>query len=51
MTDRISEDSTEIIREMKVMKEEGTGLEKGHFPEAIAVIETGVQTITSPGQD
>ena len=35
---------------MKVMIEAGTGLEKGHFPEAITIgIE--VQAIVGPGQD
>ena len=36
---------------MTVMIEAGTGLEKGHFPEAITKIEIGVQAIVSPGQD
>ena len=36
---------------MKIMTETGTGLEKGHFPEAIAAIEIGVQAIVGPGQD
>ena len=49
LTDRIAEGSIEIIREMKVMIEAGTGLGKGHFPEAIATIEIGVQAIV--GQD
>ena len=31
------------------MIEAGTGLEEGHFPEAIAA--TGVQAIVGPGQD
>ena len=51
MTDRIAEESIEIITEMKVMIEAGTGLEKGHFPEAITIIEKGVQAIVGPGQD
>ena len=42
LTDRIAEESIEIITEMKVMIAAGIGLEKGHFPEAIATIETGV---------
>ena len=37
--------------EMTVMTEAGTGLEKGHFPEAITTIEIGVQAIVGPGQD
>ena len=36
---------------MKVMTEGGTGLEKGHFPEAIAVIEIGIRAIVGPGED
>ena len=40
-----------IITGMKVMTEAGMGLEKGNFPEAIAVIETGAQAIVDPGQD
>ena len=36
---------------MKVMIEAGTGVEKGHFPEAIAIIEIEVQAIVGPGQD
>ena len=36
---------------MKVMIEAGTGLEKGHFPEAIATIEIGVQAAVGPDQD
>ena len=38
-------------RTNKVMTEAGTGLEKGHFPEAIVAIEIGVQAIAGPGQD
>ena len=33
------------------MAEAGTGLEKGHFPEAITAIEIEVQAIVGPGQD
>ena len=33
------------------MTEAGTDLEKGHFPEAIAIRETEVQAIVGPGQD
>ena len=49
-TDKIAEESIEIITEMKVMIEAGTGLEKGHFPETIATIEMEVQTIVGQGQ-
>ena len=51
MTDRIVEENIEAITEMTVMIEAGTGLEKGHFPEAITTIKIGVQTIVDPGQD
>ena len=53
LTDKITEESKEIITEMKVMTEAemGTGLEKGHFPETLVVIEIGVQVIVGPGQD
>ena len=51
MTGRVAEESTEIITEMKVMTEAGTGLEKGHFPEAMAAIETEVPAIVGPGKD
>ena len=51
MTDRIAKESIEIITGMKVMIEAGTGLEKGHFPEAAVAIEIGVQAIAGPGQD
>ena len=50
MTDKITEESIEIITEMKVMTEAGACLEKGHFPETIAAIEIGVQAIVGPGQ-
>ena len=33
------------------MTEAGMGLEKGHFPEIIVVIELGVQAIVDQGQD
>ena len=53
LTDKIAQESKEIITEMKVMAEEeiGTGLEKGHFPEILVAIEIGVQTTIGPGQD
>ena len=53
LTDKIAEESIEIIAEMKVMieAEMGTGLEKGHFPETLVAIEIGLQVIVSPGQD
>ena len=51
MTDKIAEESTEIITGMKVITEAGAGLEKGHFPEAITAKEIRVQAIVGPGQD
>ena len=53
LTDKIAEESIEIITEMKVVTEAemGTGLEKGHFPETLVTIETGVQAIVGPGQN
>ena len=51
MTDRIVEESIEIIIGMKVMTEAGTCLEKGNFPETIVAIEIGVQATIGPGQD
>ena len=51
MTDKIAEENIEIITGTKIMTETGTGLKKGHFPEAIAARETGVQAIVSVGKD
>ena len=51
LTDRIAEESIEIITEMKDMTETGTGLEKGHFPEDTITMGIGVQAIAGPGQD
>ena len=51
LMDRLAEENIEIITGMKVMTEAGTGLGKGHFPEAIAAIEIGVQAIVGPDQD
>ena len=50
MTDKIADESIEIITGMKVMTEAGMGLEKGHFPEATAAIEIEVQAIVGQGQ-
>ena len=33
------------------MTEAGTGLEKGYFPEATAIIEKEIQAIVGPSQD
>ena len=53
LTDKIADESIEIITEMKVMAEVemGIGLEKGHFPETLVAIEMRVQAIVGPGQD
>ena len=51
LIDRIEEGSIEIITGAKVMTEAGTGLEKGNIPEAITMLEIGVQAIVGPGQD
>ena len=51
MTDKIAEESIEIITGMRVMTEAGTDLEKGLFLEAITTIEIGVQAIVGPDQD
>ena len=39
MVDRTVDENTEIAIEMTVMTEAGTVLEKGHFPEIMAIIE------------
>ena len=36
---------------MTVMIEAGTGLERGHFPEIMAIIKLEVQAKVDPGQD
>ena len=36
---------------MTALTEGGTGLERGHFPEIMAIIELEAQTIVGPGQD
>ena len=51
LTDRIVEESIEIITGMKVMTEIGTSLEKGCFLGTLAAIEIGVQATVGPGQD
>ena len=50
LTDKIAEETLEIITKMRVMTEAemGTGLEKGHFPETLMVIEIGIQAIVGP---
>ena len=51
LTDKIAEESIEIIAGMKVMTEAGTDLEKGHSPETLSAIEIGVQATVGPDQD
>ena len=51
MVDKIVEESTETTTEMTVMVEVGTGPERGHFPEIMAIIELEAQAIVDPGQD
>ena len=51
MVDKIVEKSIETAVEMPDMKEAGTGLERGHFPEIMAIIELEVKAIVDPGQD
>ena len=52
MEDKAVEESigTTLI-EMTITIEVGIGLEKGHFPGIMTVIELGVQTIVDQGQD
>ena len=51
LTEKIAEESTEVIIGLKVMIEAGTDLDKGHFPKAITTIETGIWAIVGTGQD
>ena len=51
MVDKTVEENTEIAIEMTVMTEVGTGLEKGHFPEIMAIIEPEAQATVDPVQD
>ena len=51
MVDKTVEESTEIAREMTAMTKAETGLEKGHFPENMAIIELEAQATVDPGQD
>ena len=51
MVDKTVEENIETAMEMTVMTEAGTGLEKCHFPEIMAVTELEVQAIVDPGQD
>ena len=51
MVDKIVEKNIEIAIEMTVLTEAGTGLEKDHFPEIMAIIKLEVQATVDPGQD
>ena len=51
MVDKIVEDSTETNTGMTITVEVGTGPERGHFPEIMAIIETEAQAIVDPCQD
>ena len=50
MVDKTAEENIEItVIGMIVMIEVGLGIDKGHFPEIMAVIELGVQAISRSG--
>ena len=51
MVDKTVEENIETAIEMTFMTEEGTGPERGHFPEIMAIIELGSQATVDPGQD
>ena len=51
MVDKTVEENIETAIEMTVMTEAGTHLEKGCFPEIMAITELEVQAIVDPGQD
>ena len=51
MVDKTVEESIETAIEMTVMTEAGTGLEKGHFPQMMAIIELEAQATVDSGQD
>ena len=51
MVDKTVGVSTETATGMTVMEEVGTGPERGHFPEIMAIIELEAQAIVDPGQD
>ena len=50
MVDKTVE-NTQIAIEITVITEVGTGLEKGHFPETMAIIELEAHATVDPGQD
>ena len=47
----IVEENTETAIQMTVLTEAGTGLERGHFPEIMVIIELEIQATVGPGQD
>ena len=51
MVDKTVEENIEIAIGMTVMTKAGTGLERGCFPEIMAIIELEVQGKVDPGQD
>ena len=51
MVDITVEENIEAAIEMTVMTEAVRGLEKGHFPEIMEIIELEVQATVDPGQD
>ena len=51
MVDKTVEKNIETAIERTVITEAGTGLEKGHLPETVAITELEVQAIVDPGQD
>ena len=51
IVDKTVEESTDVATEMTVMTEAATGLEKGCFPEIMAIIELETRATVDPGQD
>ena len=51
IVDKTIEENKEVAIEIAIMIEAGTGLETGHIPKIIAIIELEVQTKVGPGQD
>ena len=51
MVNKIVEESIQTVIEITAMIEAGTGLEKGCFPEIMAITELEVQATVDPGQD
>ena len=51
MVDKTVEENIETAIEMTIIREARTGLERGHFPEIMAIIELEVQDKVNPGQD